>query len=859
MTGLQIAGFSDVSVDVERTNALHGRYTAAQALDKLLQGTGLTYRFVNDRTVAIVRRNAPAPVDGGESSAHRNEATKSGLPSGTSAPGRCSTEHESSPVRCEQGAAGPSHRALDEVIVTARKREENLQSVPVAITALSGEVLRHRNVHALEDLRFQVPALQISPSPFGAAVPGISIRGQRQLEAIITLDPAVGVYFADVVWERPHGSNASLYDLESIQVLKGPQGTLFGRNTTGGAVLISPHAPSFDGIGGYGEVAAGNYATRHFEGMLNVPFSSRLAMRIAGKLNEHAGYATNLVDGSEKDDADDQSLRLALAFRPNQDLESNTVYQYFLSRTHGNAWRLGGVNPGGTVANVAAGGGVEVVQDLEDTLALLDTRGWHQVINDQQRRERIETHHASNTTSWDLGAVTLKNIVGWRQIDSFAATDYDGSAVKLRTTAALDDGLPQGPITVFNSQNLLRVHQWTEELQLLGTTFDGLLDWIAGVYYFREAGRDTQRSDLFGRRINDGIAENRSYSVFAQGTHKLPWLQGLSLTAGVRHTWDERRIEQRQKLMLPGDEQFRCRLLAEPVAQGDCERRRTYSDDAPSWGVTLDYKLTADTMAYVARRRGYKSGGLQLRANAPSEPATFNPEFVDDWELGLKSTLEWRGIPLRMNAAIYRQDYDDIQRTLSLQLPGSTQLITTVLNAAKATIRGGELEFVVQPFEPLELSGFINVTRPRYDSFTQISATGTTADLSASEFALIPERVFGTSLKVQLPLREQFGTLALRGQWYRQSDMKMTEINNADGVNTGDGRVSGYAIADLYADWSQVMGRPWNLRLYVRNLSNKDYATGGISVFPTTGIYSYNLGAPRTYGLQLRYRFGIEQ
>ncbi len=755
---------------------------------------------------------------------------------------------------------------LDEVIVTARRREESMQSVPVAITAMSGEALRDAQVQTLEDVRFHAPSFQVSPSPFGSAVPGISIRGQRQLEALITLDPAVGVYFADVVMERPHGTNSLMYDLQSIQVLKGPQGTLFGRNTTGGAVLLSPNKPDFGGFGGSVEVTGGNYDTRNIGASLNLPINDKLALRFAGQWNQHDGYTKNLLDGSHRDDQDDKSFRVGLTFKPTDDIESTTFYQYLKSENNGGSWRLAGVNPASALALAAVGGGANVVSAMQATLALLDDSDWHDVVMDQTQGEEVETHRVTNTTAWTIGGITLKNIAGWHQVNSFSAFDYDGSAVVLNRTAAADNGLPQAPVTVFNSQNDLRVHQWSDEFQVLGNALDDKLQWITGLYYFREKGPDTQTSDLFGRRINDGTGKNTSKSVFAQATYRLP-VEGLSLTAGARHTWDDRSIEQRQKLMslqnpaVPGTGlAYACRLTDPNGPLNPCVRNRSYSDEAPSWNGSLDYAFAANSLVYLTRSRGYKSGGLQLRANSYLEPADFEPEFVDNWELGLKTTFDIAGMPMRINIAAYDQDYTDIQRTVSVLPPGGAALVTTVLNAGEATIKGGELEINFRPIQWLELSGFVNIIEADYKEFEQVGGTAAAPvilDVSDSDFAMIPEKSYGASARFELPLAGELGSLALRGSWYKQTHMEVTDINVVNGVRVGEGQIPGYDTFDASLDWSNVMGQPFDVRAYVRNLTDEEYATGGISVW-SSGMYSFNLGAPRTYGLQLRYRFGTE-
>lgn len=750
-------------------------------------------------------------------------------------------------------------RSLEEVIVTARKREEEIQSVPVAISAFSAEALRENSIHNMEDLRFIAPALQINPSPWGSSVPAVSIRGQRPVETLITIDPSVAIYFEDVIWQRPHGTNASMYDLASVQVLKGPQGTLFGRNTTGGAVLMYAAKPHFEGIGGELSATFGNYGTRNAGGVLNLPVTDTVALRFAGQINRHEGYTENLFDGSEKDDVDDQSFRLAMLVQPSDALETYTIYQYFHEDTSGMGYRLRGINPAGSFGNPAVGGSPAIIDRMIQARELLDSMGGHKVINDQLGGQQLETHHISNTTTWELSeSLSIKNVIGWRKLHSFGSFDNDGTGILLTTSPV------NGPIPLFNSQNTLDAKQFSEELQVNGIALDARLNWVAGAYYFYESGHDVQVSDLFLRRVNDGVAQNESASIYAQGTYDFTSVDGLALTLGVRHTWDEREIEQRQRTRGLNATTFNCILTAPPpggtgpgVPLDPCSRTQEFDDDASSWGVTLNYAVNDDVMVYLARRHGYKSGGLQLRANDYTEPMDFDAEFVDDWELGLKSTFAVGGIPMRVNVAAYEQDYSDIQRSVAAW-SSAGRVVTSTLNAGAATIRGGELEVSAMPFDTLEVSGYYTHTDASYDEFVQARAGGGFQDLSDSSFAGIPKHVAGASLTWHLPLHGGYGDVSLKASWYRQSAMEISDVNVVDGVPTDSGTIPSFHRSDLFLDWNEVMGNPFDLRLYVRNVEDKDYFVGGGSII-TVGYHHAIFGAPRTFGVEMRYRFGAER
>jgi iron complex outermembrane receptor protein len=728
---------------------------------------------------------------------------------------------------------------LEEVRVTARRREENSQHVPIALTVLSGEDLYRNSVTDMEKLRLQAPSLQVSPTPFGASVPGYTLRGQRQLESLATQDPSVVVYFADMPFMRPHGTNGAFYDLENVQVLKGPQGTLFGRNTTGGAVLISPRRPTRT-FGGEMDVEAGNYNLYSFTGVLNVPLTPGLAVRVAGRIRKHDGYTENIFNGTRADDEDTQNLRVGLLWQPNESLDSYTVYQQYRMRNAGQGWRMLTINPNGSIQGA-------MLAALRQTFATLQSSGWHTVINDQNLRENVDTWSASNTTSLKLSEITLKNTAGYRKITTDAAFDYDGSAIRMT-------GSGSGNISLFNSQNVLDGDQVSEEFQVLGTSLKKQLDWITGLFYFREKNFDDQRSDLFGRRANTGTGTNESHSVFAQGTYRFARMAGLSATAGYRYTWDQRRLDSENKIQSLAQPALICRLTDAGVPLFACLRTSRYDGAAGTYTLSAEYQATPGTLTYVAHRHGYRSGGLQLRANTATEPATFAPEFVDDFEVGLKSTFAIGSTRMRTNLALFDQRYRDIQRTLSYNPAPGQPLSTSVLNAAAATIRGGELELTFLPTDRVELNAFLGYTDAHYNSFFNPGITNSALPvpgrpLQDNEFAMVPKISASTSARYRLPVATSFGEISVQAAWYTQSKMQLSDINTPYGV------VDKYNLFSFSADWQAMFGQPLDLRLGVQNLTNEDYALGGIQLW-TTGFQTVTLGPPRTYILSLRYRFG---
>lgn len=749
---------------------------------------------------------------------------------------------------------GAAISVIAEVTVTARRREESLQKVPVAITAINSERLQQQAITTVEDLRFHAPALVVSPSNFGSSVPGYTIRGQRAVNAIASQDGSVNMYFADQVLARVDGTNGVLYDLESVQVLKGPQGTLFGRNSTGGAVLINPRKPQMgSGMSGYTIVEAGNYDMYGGEAAVNVGVSDTLAIRASGKFSRRDGFTKNLVPGGDRfDDDHTNAWRLGILWRPNDAVESYTVYQHFKQNNAGNGLKLTALNPGPLALYLGA------AEAMQEQLDQLNAAGFHTVISDLKGVDDVDTYTISNTTSVRLGSVTLKNILGYRKIHSEQTFNYDASTVYY-DTFDLPGATPPFPTArqfgIFDSSRVLRGRQLTNEFQVLGSSFDDSLNWIVGAYYFTEDAHDFQASDLApGFRTNDGQAANDSYSIFAQGTYALPNVQGLSLTAGARYTWDERELEQRNMTQAVTSPAPICRLTqgGTPGTPLDpCSRTNKFDSSALTWTVSVEYQATDDMLLYATHRRGYRSGGLTLYVNRDNEDPDFEPEFVKDYEIGAKSTWFFGDAALRLNAAIYRQDYSDIQRSLGFFDPAADNAFTVqIVNAASAKIEGGEVEATFIPTRYLELSGFYGRVEAEYDRFIN-DRVSPPAVLTDNNFAFVPKNTAGVNVRLRLPFPATIGEVWLQGDWYTQSSQWLSDINDSPQF----GKISGYDLYNAAIEWRSVLGNDnLDARVMVKNLADEEYYTMGLTL-EGAGFANRMLGAPRTVTGQVTYRF----
>ena len=737
-----------------------------------------------------------------------------------------------------------SMAVLEEVVVTARRRQESLQDVPIAITALSEEYLRQHKIDKFDELQYHAPSLTVGQSGTSSNVPVIALRGQRPTEAALHLEAAVPLYFADIVMAPSYGTNISLYDLENVQVLKGPQGTLFGRNSTGGAVLFTPRRPG-EVLGGYGQVTAGNYGLLETEIGVDLPVSDRLRFRVAAKTVDRDGYQENVADnpataGDEYWDENSRALRLSMAADITENLENQLILSWDRNDSAGRQLSIRAVNP-------------EVIFG-----SVLQADGQRQIATDDPQKvesdlenhfDDVENWFAANTTTWALGDLTLKNIFGYRKVESREASDTDASA---RNLIQSPPGRP----------NLNEAEQYSDEFQIQGVAFDERLEWIAGAYLYRMDGTRESVSGIFGFREaeTNGDVDNESEALFLQGTYELT--DTLSLTAGGRKSWDSREMTVRHRTTIDhpvAGFSETCDVLdtdGQNLPLDAC--RRTVEDDwsANTWLVSLSYRPNRDTMFYGSIATGYRAGGFNIRGKSIAELQPFDEENVKTYEVGMKSDWDLGGIQLRSNLAIYQQDYSDIQRTTAVEDPVSLTLTTITANAAEATIRGLEYEFDVSPADGLTLAVNYAYVDTEYDDYLD-TTFDPPLDRSGESFWWIPEHQVTATLRYTLPLDPSVGEVSLQANYYYQSDL-IREAASPDVPDVVENPIleqDGYSLQSYRVDWQSLMGSDLDLALWVKNAADEVYTTGGLTALDSLGIAAYGYGPPRTWGMSLRYSF----
>lgn len=736
------------------------------------------------------------------------------------------------------------------IIVTAQRRSEDLAKAPVSVSVVSSETLQEQAIVTETDLQTAVPGLIVKTGQNENQL-NFSLRGQS-IDPFSSSRPSVLPYFNEVQVGGVGGT--SLYDLESVQVLKGPQGTLFGRNATGGAVLYTSAKPD-DELGGYAIARIGNYDAFQLEGAVNTPLADdgSAALRIAGYLQRRDGFQYNIFRDERLGEAKREGARLSLMVEPAAGLRNELVIDYghsegkSLSSVVYNVLDLG--EPAfvpfnflfSPLVDAAFGAGTwdtyiaaNPKVDPEGLIAFAakqNARGPYIVDVDSPNFYRQNKWIVSNITTIDLGADTqLKNVFGYVRTKFAGAGEFDG------TPFGGDANGPDGRGGI--------IEQFSDELQILGTTADSRLDYVAGVFLSHETDDTRSQSIIFDFRpisppieqINNGKFTNKTLAGYAQGTYEVA--DGLGLTAGARYTIEN--IE----FVRAADDTY----VTNPLPQYDFDQERTFK--GLSWTVGIDYEASAELLLYAKTRRSFRSGGFNYFAPpvegiGNSAGGGYEPETATDIELGAKYRSTGI-IPLRLNLAAYNMWVKDIQRAYYAQIFGN--LVAITVNVPKAKITGVELDGAIEPAPWLTLGGSVNYTDARFtDNVVEVVGN------PAAEFDTYPDTPKWSGVvyaAVDAPLNDRL-TFNLRGDLYAQSS---TFFSSTALSLTSGARIPAYELVNLRVGIEDEQSG-FAIAGIVKNVFDKTYFTGGVGF---ANIFSLNTavpGEPRTWMIEASYRF----
>ena len=735
------------------------------------------------------------------------------------------------------------------ITVTARRRDETLDKVPASITAFGAEQLASRSISTESDLQKAVPGLTIRESLSSNQL-NYSLRGQS-VDAYSSSSPGVLPYFNEV--QVTTTSATSFIDLESIQVIKGPQGTLFGRNTTGGAVLYGTAKPT-NGLSGSIKGRFGNYNMREGEVVLNLPMvEDKLLVRLAGSIVRRDGYMYDDVNNIDLGRDSAETGRITVLLRPSDRFENITMFQY-------NA--TGGTNAGSPIFNVypssvtaityspaglGAGWPIYVAGNpgvdpggLAAFAALQAQRGPYRVSFNSDSEHRGRSYILTNTSTFEVSdTLTIKNIFGYSDGHSWDSTDVDGTPY-----AIYSNGLDE-----LHDRQEFASRQWSEELQLQGKAFNNRLEYIVGGYLGYERKFFYIPTAFFDLRPvvptvpsadKENVQVNRNQGLFVHGSYEVS--DGLKLTGGFRYTWEQVRANH-----LP-------RSLYGQLGFAPNGIRDSFSK--PSWNVGLEYQATSNLLVYITHRGSWRSGGFNTNSQlAPGSIAVggalFAPETTKDVEGGLKFNGNIGSSPARFNVAVFNQWVDNIQRAVYVNITTPIPLGPTALtaNVPQATITGIELEAEIKLAPWLTLGGNFAYTNARFNK-NVVTLFGVTT--AFGPFPDTPKRTGSVFAQINVPLSNNMGKISLRGDFYAQSSFFYSSVNNT--INPGS-ELPGYELVNFRLDWANIGGSKVSAAFFVKNAFDTTYYTGGLALGSVLGLNTAIPGRPRMFGGELSIKF----
>lgn len=703
-------------------------------------------------------------------------------------------------------------QVLEEVVVTAQRRDQSLQSVPISVTALTSSDIQELNLADSVSIGDRVPNLDFKT--IGGTL-NITIRGVGNNDFNTAAISPVSVYRDGVVV----GANApqvfSLFDMDRIEVLRGPQGTLFGKNTTGGALTYYSKKPGSD-VDGHLRATYGRFDLVHAEAAVTLPISEDFKLRVAGVTRQRNGFADNVFDEDDVGEIDENAVRAIFRYNP-ENLDALLQIGYGEAKNERNHIKAVGTLPGGT--NLVGW----TYPDRND----LDNWNF-----DAPSHNDIENTYAILDISYYLGRFTFKSITGFDDGEGDYLQDSDAS-----------------PINVLNRHvNIAETEQFTQELQLQYS--DENLDAVAGLYYFEEDYDYFLFLEFFGfaspfglSRLYTNTRKNEAYAAFAQGTYALS--DRIRATAGIRYTYDEVKATA---------EEFRLFGAFKPNPSPDelVEWLPFVEDetdsDAVDWRLALEIDLEEDVMAYGSITKGFKAGGSRAAGvvNTPDELGHVDPEELIAYEVGIKST--WMQKRIRVNASAFYYDYTDLQ-VQSVRQGEDNLTVILVENAADAEISGLEVELSALPLPGLELGLNMGVVDGDYKNYVSgaVDIEGNLIDFSGNRLPNTPR--FNMSANLGYEVNIDGYLLRFRAD-FSHTGKKFTNAAEDPLVNT----LNGYELLNLRFSVVSPDSK-WEIAAWGQNVTGEEYVTESLDL-RSLGYVSYQYGEHEpTWGIDLLYRF----
>jgi iron complex outermembrane receptor protein len=712
----------------------------------------------------------------------------------------------------DEPAAGEAV-TLDAVQVTARKREETLQEVPIAVTAFTAETLDKLNIRDISDLDAQVPNLTIYAARGSSSTVTAYIRGVGQSDPLWGVDPGVGIYLDDVYIARPQGALLDVFDVERIEVLRGPQGTLYGKNTIGGAIKYISRGMPTD-TSGNASITAGNYGQLDVKAAIGGSFDERdsLRGRIAVASLSRDGFGENTRTNQDASDKEILAMRGQLGAYVTEDLDFQFAFDWMEDQSGVRGARM-----------LSPNRFTPTYQPLDDRY---DVRNGMPNINDTTLQGISATANWRVNDSWSMKFVTAK-----RESDTETNIDFD-------TT----------PQPIADVKAFYRDEQVSNELQL---NYDagGRHRGVLGIYQFNGEAGGQVRNNFFGLLFGDTQGTVYTDSISAYGDWSFDVTEQFNVDVGVRFTDEDKRAVVLNRGYTDGTYTVPTNTVA------DFDKTINFTNVAPK--VSLGYQINDDVLLYALAARGFKSGGYNIRAQAVAVPRSaepFDDEVVDSFEAGAKmSFLDQR---LFLNLSAFHNKYEDIQLSVFTAYDSNGDgtedaFFGDFTNAGEGTVNGFEVEYQFLPTSHWLISGNVAWLDAEYDTFMYAGVN--IAD--EQEFTNAPDFSGAINVEYRSDLANGGSISARVGYSYQSEVTATTEIIRAEVPPNGRPAIyqNGYGLLSAGATWQ--VNDHWKLSLQGSNLTDKEYLTTGYNLNRALGVYTGFYGAPRQYSLTARYEF----
>ncbi|MBW2367521.1 MAG: TonB-dependent receptor [Deltaproteobacteria bacterium] len=790
-----------------KTNTISGDYTPDQALDMLLKDTGLVFEQAGEGTMAI-RKDPHRAQEGLEHEAnakpnndHKQVFVENGEPDRVIDQ---SEQAQAGEQAVERKRNQTEDYVLEDTIVTATKTgETRLQSTPIAISTFDGEALRASALDRFEDITMYVPSFSMY-SEWQLKTP--YIRGIGNTNALAGASPTVQVYIDDVPMARSSGFLVGLFDMERIEILRGPQGTLYGRNVTGGALRLFSKSPT-DELSGKASIEAGDYKMFGFRGSLSGPLvKNKVKGHVAIAHSQHGPYVDNVAPGFEDWDFQDQhysAARGALELTPTDKIDITFRADYYTEDDNPTPPFKYIVND---PATIAAG-----VLDLAGDVSKAEGN-WDNVLD-------LDQYGVSAHVTVKLPhEMELKSITGWRK------TEYDK-----RSEA---DGWGDIPsLGNLHTEESYLQEQFSQEFNLSGQW--SRLKWFTGLFLYKDRDNHNLWYDYsisvaawgipyeFYAKAKVDIKD--TYGLFGHGTYALT--DRLSVSAGLRYSKEKKSIDYWQ------DDLYGWSL-------DSLQAEESWDSVTPKFGI--DYRLNDDIFLYGSVANGFTSGGFN---SAGVQPA-FDQEDIWAYEVGAKT--DWFANRLRFNTTVFHYDYDDLQ----VQIWNG--IIARIDNAAKAEVNGVEVEVMARPVDGLTLNAALTYLDSEYKEYTAIDQfTGNTYVQDGKRMTNAPEWAYSVGANYVFPLSDYgFVTLNCQYNWKDEKKLSATDRPPSD-------IIPDYGLIDAFIAFETTDGT-WRFDIFGKNLADEEYPIFKYTPVDQGTYWSYKgmYGTPQTLGARLTYRFG---